>query len=66
MTTNRRPFQLMHGMHLLISTEYILLRRRSKIEIDYRPMHVLIARLADLEQMENFRIDAQETIGNGQ
>ena len=62
-TTGYTPFQLVYGLHPLMPTEYIVPTRKINSEIDYTPTRVLAARIADLEQMDTSRLEAQEAVG---
>jgi hypothetical protein len=44
-------------------TEYIVPTKKTDGALDYIPMHVLTACLADLEQMDSARHHAQQIIG---
>src|SRR5450759_108928 len=62
-TTGYTPFQLVYGLHPLMPTEYLVPTRRTNLDIEYTPARVLKARIADLEQMDTARQDAQEVTG---
>jgi hypothetical protein len=49
-----------YGLHPLMATRYLIPTRRIDGEMDYTPMRVLSARLADLEQLDSRRMDAQQ------
>jgi transposase InsO family protein len=65
-TTTYTPFQLVYGLHPLMPTEYLIPTQRTDGKMDYTPMKVLSARLADLEQLDSKRMNAQQQAGSRQ
>jgi hypothetical protein len=65
-TTTHTPFQLVYGLHPLMFTKYLILIRRTDGKMDYTPMRVLSACLADLEQLHRRRTNTQQQAGSRQ
>lgn len=66
MTTRYTPFQLVYGLHPLMPTEFLVPTKRTNLDIEYTSTRVLTARIADLEQMDTIRHDAQVVVGTRQ
>jgi len=51
------PYQLVYGLHLLMPIEYVL-RAISGDHIDAKPTKVLIARVMELEKLQDNKLEA--------
>jgi hypothetical protein len=63
--TSYTPYQLVYGLHPLMATKYVLLAI-SRDHKDAKPTKVLIAKVTELETLQENKLKARNNVGANQ